>query len=135
MKYKNGVALTHKEWGEQNAVQFIGTEGRIEVSRGLFRTFPDKDLVKAALKPTDKRVYISDNHYQDWIDAIKKRTKPVSDVETGHRTASLCNIVNIGYELRRTLRWNPVAEEFMNDDYANMMRSRPYRGKWDLNDF
>ena len=135
MKYENGVVVNHKDWGEHNAVQFIGTEGRIEVSREFLRTFPDKDLAKAELKPTDKRVYFSDNHYQDWVDAMIKRTKPVSDVETGHRTASLCNIANIAYELQRPLQWNPAAEEFINDDYANLMRTRAYRGKWDFNNY
>ncbi|HKL33000.1 MAG TPA: Gfo/Idh/MocA family oxidoreductase, partial [Tangfeifania sp.] len=87
MIYENGVRMNHKQWGTDddfNAVQFIGTEGRIEVSRSFLRTFPDKSLAKAELKPGDKRVYYSDNHYQDWVDAMKKRTRPVSDVETGH---------------------------------------------------
>jgi len=135
MKYENGVVVNHKEWGEYNAVQFIGTTGRIEVSREFLRTFPDKELAKADLKSTDNRVYYSNNHYQDWIDAIKNRTRPVSDVETGHRTASLCNIVNIAYELQRPLQWNPDKEEFVNDYYANMMRTRAYRGKWDFNNY
>ena len=135
MVYKNGVVMNHVNWGEGNAVQFIGTAGKIEISRGFLRTFPDEKLAKAELKPTDKRVYFSDNHYQDWIDAIKKRTKPVSDVEIGHRTASLCNIANIAYELQRPLKWNPQKEEFSNDDYANLLRSRPYRGKWDFRNF
>ena len=135
MKYGNGVVVNHKDWGEFNAVQFIGTEGRIEVSREFLRTFPDKDLANAELKPTDKRVYFSDNHYQDWVDAMKKRTKPVSDVETGHRTASVCNIVNIAYQLQRPLQWNPVTEEFIHDDYANMMRTRAFRGKWDFTNY
>ena len=135
MRYENGVVVTHKDWGEGNAVQFIGTEGRIEVSREFLRTFPNKDLAKTALKSTDKRVYVSENHYQDWVDAMKKRTRPVSDVETGHRTSSVCNIVNIAYELQRPLQWNPVTEEFINDDSANMMRTRAYRGKWDFNNY
>lgn len=135
MKYDNGVVVNHKDWGEHNAVQFIGSEGRIEVSREFLRTFPNKELAKAELKPSDKRVYFSDNHYQDWIDAIKNRTRPVSDVETGHRTATVCNIVNIAYELQRPLQWNPEKEEFVNDDYANVMRTRAYRGKWDFNNY
>jgi hypothetical protein len=135
MKYENGVVVNHKDWGEHNAVQFIGTEGRIEVSRGFLRTYPDANLASVELKSTDKRVYYSDNHYQDWIDAIKKRSKPVSDVETGHRTSSMCNIANIAYELQRPLQWNPVTEEFINDDYANMMRTRAFRGKWDFNNY
>ncbi len=135
MKYENGVVVTHKNWGEGNAVQFIGTEGRIEVSREFLRTFPNTDLAKAELKPSDKRVYVSNNHYQDWVDAMKKRTRPISDVETGHRTASVCNLVNIAYELQRPLQWNPEKEEFINDDFANLMRTRAYRGKWDFNNY
>ncbi len=138
MVYDNGVRVNHKLWGKKgdnNAVQIIGTEGRIEVSRSFLRTFPNKNLAKADMKETDKRVYFSDNHYQDWIDAMKNRTRPISDVETGHRTATVCNVVNIAYELQRPLKWNPEKEEFTGDRGANMMVDRAYRGKWDYTDF
>ena len=135
MKYKNGVVVTHKNWGEHNAVQFIGTNGKIEVSRSFLRTFPNESLAKAELKQSDERVYFSDNHYRDWVQAIRNRTKPVSDVETGHRTAAMCNIANIAYELQRPLQYDPVTEKFINDPYADMLLSRPYRGKWDFNNF
>ena len=68
MVYENGIRVNHKLWGGErdgNAVQFIGTEGRIEVTREYLRTFPNEKLAKADLKPGDKRVYYSDNHYQD----------------------------------------------------------------------
>jgi hypothetical protein len=66
---------------------------------------------------------------------MKNRTKPISDVETGHRTASVCNVTNIAYELQRPLLWNPEKELFVGDDYANLMVGRPYRGKWDYTNF
>ncbi len=66
---------------------------------------------------------------------MKKRTKPVSDVETGHRTASVCNVTNIAYELGRPLVWNPQKEKFEDDDFANLMVGRAYRGKWDYTDY
>jgi predicted dehydrogenase len=138
MIYDNGVRVNHKLWGGEvdgNAVQFIGSEGKIEVSRSFLRTFPDEKLASADLKKNDQRVYFSDNHYQDWIDAIKKRSKPVSDVETGHRTATVCNLVNICYELERPLLWDPEDEKFIGDAWADIMLSRPYRGKWDFTDF
>jgi hypothetical protein len=56
-------------------------------------------------------------------------------VETGHRTASVCNIANIAYELQRPLLWDPAAEKFKGDNYASLMLSRPIRGKWDFTDF
>jgi len=138
MIYENGVRVNHKHWGtedDSNAVQIIGTEGRIEVSRSFLRTFPNEKLAETELRAGDKRVYFSDNHYQDWIDAVRKRTKPVSDVETGHRTASVCNVTNIAYELQRPLLWDPDKEQFNGDDFANLMVGRAYRGKWDYTDF
>jgi hypothetical protein len=134
MVYENGVVMNHVDWGSFNAVQFLGSEGKIEVSRSFYRS-DIEGLTELELKDSDTPLYHSDNHYQDWIDAIKKRTRPVSDVETGHRTASLCNIVNIAYALERPLHWKPAHERFIDDDYANSMLSRPFRGIWDFNDY
>lgn len=134
MKYANGTVMNHVNWGEGNAVQFLGSEGKIEVSRSFYRS-DIAGLTEMELKESDKQLYRSDNHYQDWVDAIKNRTRPVSDVETGHRTASVCNIVNIAYDLERPLKWAPSHEKFIDDDDANRMLTRPFRGKWDFNDF
>ena len=132
-QYANGITVNHKRWEPGNSIQFVGTEGTIEVSRSYLRSNPES-IVEQTLKPSDKRLYQSDNHYQDWIDAIKKRSRPVADVEIGHRTASVCNAVNIVYELQRDVKWNPKKEVF-DDAAANMMLSRPYRGDWNVNDF
>lgn len=131
--YANGIKVNHKSWGEGNAIQFIGDKGKIEVSRGFIRTTPE-NLAQLKFRSSDKHLYYSDNHYQDWVDAIKKRSKPICDVEIGHRTSSLCNAVNIAYELQKDLKWDPSKEVFDNA-YANLMRSRTYRGEWDFNKF
>ncbi|MGA0897035.1 MAG: Gfo/Idh/MocA family protein [Flavobacteriaceae bacterium] len=135
--YENGITVTHTKWGSgNNEIQFIGTEGRLEVSRGYLKTFPDESL---ADKPIDKsnpeRVYLSKNHHEDWLAAIKNRTRPICDVEIGHRTASVCNVANIAYALQRPLQWNPVREQFIDDPGANLMLDRAYRGPWNYRDF
>lgn len=134
MKYANGTVMNHVDWGENNAVQFLGSEGKIEVSRSFYRS-DIEGLTEIELSGNDTPLYTSDNHYQDWIDAIKARTRPVSDVETGHRTASVCNIVNIAYTLERPLKWAPSHEQFIDDEDANRMLTRPFRGKWDFSDY
>lgn len=131
--YANGVKVNHKKWGAGNAIQFIGDKGKIEVSRGFIRTTPE-NLASMKFTDKDKRLYLSENHYQDWIDAIKKRAKPICDVEIGHRSATICNAINIAYELQKDLKWDPVKEAFDNE-YANAMRNRPYRGEWDYTKF
>ncbi|MDR3140438.1 MAG: hypothetical protein LBU37_01720 [Tannerellaceae bacterium] len=62
---------------------------------------------------------------------MKTRKQPLSAVEAGHRTASLCMIVNLCYEFNRKLAWNPQKEEFQNDE-ANKCHSNPLRTPYSL---
>jgi len=48
----------------------------------------------------------------------------------GHRTASVCHLANIGYQLRRPLHWDPVKEQFRKDPEANQLVSRKPRAPW-----
>jgi len=132
-KYSNGTQVNHRQWGEPNAIQFIGDEGTIEVSRSFLR-FSNPKLNDIKLSNKDNRLHYSDNHYADWIKSIKDRSTPVASVEIGHRTATVCNAVNIAYETQKKLKWNPKTELFDNP-YANNMKSRPYRGHWDYNNY
>jgi predicted dehydrogenase len=134
MKYANGIVMNHVDWGENNAVQFIGSEGKIEVSRGFYRS-DIAGLTELELKGDDTPLYRSVGHYQDWVNAMKNRTRPISDVETGHRTASVCNIANMAYDLERPLKWSPSHEQFIDDKDANRMIIRSFRGKWNINDY
>jgi predicted dehydrogenase len=134
IRYASGVVMNHVDWGEFEAVQFIGSEGKIEVSRSFYRS-DIEGLTELELKAGDRPLCHSDNHYQDWVDAIKTRTRPVADVETGHRTATVCNIANIAYTLERPLKWAPAHEKFIDDEDANSMLTRPFRGTWDFNDY
>ena len=88
----------------------------------------------AALKdriigPNEKHVYESTNHYTDFLKAMRNRTRPVCDVEIGHRTASVCNIGNIAYEVKKSLTWNPKSEKF-NDADANALLGRKLKKSW-----
>jgi hypothetical protein len=48
----------------------------------------------------------------------------------GHRSASICHLANIGYWLRRTLKWDPAQEKFVGDEAANKLLSREPRAMW-----
>ena len=131
MKYANGVTMVQESFGRGNAVQFVGTEGTINISRQFLDSDPPS-LAKKEMGDNDTRLYHSDNHYQDWLDCIKSREKPICDVEIGHRTATVCNIANMAYKLKRNLRWDPEKEKFIKDPEANLMRTKQYRSEWKL---
>ena len=75
-------------------------------------------------------MYKSENHYKDFLQAMRDRTKPICDVEIGHRTASMCNIGNIGYQLKRPLQWDANKEQFINDAEANVLLGRKLYNEW-----
>jgi hypothetical protein len=69
---------------------------------------------------------------QDWLDAMRKRSTPLADVEIGHRSISVCHLVNITRQLNRRLKWDPVAEQFPGDAEANALVDRPRRKGYEL---
>ena len=129
--YNNGIKVIHKNFNRGYAVRFIGTEGTLDISREFLDSKPE-NIAKIEIKDTDKHLYFSDNHYNDWIQCIKNRSRPAADVEIGHRTASMCNIGNICYRLRRPLKWDPEKEEFKNDPEANKLLTKDYRAPYIL---
>jgi predicted dehydrogenase len=130
-RYENGIVMTHEKWDWNNAILFTGTEGELRVQRKKIETTP-ASLATRVIAETEKHVYKSENHYKDFFDAMRKRSKPICDVEIGHRTASVCNIGNIAYQLNRPLQWNPKKESFKNDKEANALLGRSMNDAWGI---
>ena len=80
----------------------------------------------------DVRLYVSHNHGQNFLDCIKTRERPVSDVETGHRSAVLNHLGNIAVWTGRAIQWDPVKEEILGDPEASRRLWRPMRPPWRL---
>lgn len=126
--YANGVEMFH---GGPSGCTFEGTEGTIYVDRPRITSTP-ASILEQPLGERDFRLpAVGNNHRQNWLDCIRSRQRPVADVEIGARTAQICQLGNIGYQLRRSLRWDPPSEVFINDAEANRLRSRENRAPWD----
>ncbi len=128
-KYKNGVEMYHVPQKNDQFCEFVGTKGTVWVARGKLKTTPDT-LKTQIIGASEKHVYFSDNHYEDFLKAIKTRQKPICDVEVGHRTASVCSLGNICFELNRPLTWRPKKEKFKHDDEANKLLGRAMKPEW-----
>ncbi|MHC4206406.1 MAG: Gfo/Idh/MocA family protein [Planctomycetota bacterium] len=127
-KYATGITMTRDR---ANGVLFTGTKGKVETNRGHLRTEPE-DLKDKKLGPDEIRLYESRNHYTDWLDAVRKRSKPICDIETGCRSVTVCHLGNIAYKLGRPLKWDPKREVFVGDAVANRLLCRPMRSPWHL---
>jgi hypothetical protein len=72
------------------------------------------------------------NHKEDWLQAITSNKKPCMDIKIAHRVANMCNVGNLSYILGRKLTWDGVKEQFVGDEEANRMLSRPQRKPYQL---
>jgi predicted dehydrogenase len=131
MVYENGIIMKHLDFGRGYGVRFIGSKGSLDISREYLDSKPE-NIATALIQPTEIQLYESIDHYQDWLDAIKTGKTPICDVETGHRTASVCALANIAYWLKRPLTWNPRKEEFKNDNAAGKYLEAEIRDPWKL---
>ena len=125
--YANGTEMFH---GGPSGCTFEGTDGTIYVDRGRIESKPES-ILKEPLGAKDFHLEpIGKDHRKNWLDCIASRKKPVADVEIGARTASICHLGNIGYQLGRKLKWNPSKEQFIGDAEANKLIHRERRGVW-----
>lgn len=86
-----------------------------------------KDLPN--LKPF---IELSPGHQQNFIDAIRTRKQPESELSYARKMTLPMHLALISWRLGRKLEWDSEKEEFIQDSEANSMLSRPYREKWNL---
>ena len=132
-EYANGhkIILGQQQKDIPGAVTFIGDKGRVFVDRGKITADPP-ELLSTEFGASDTRLYVSKNHYQNFLDCIKSREKPICDVEIGHRSATVCHLGNIALRLGKRIKWDAAKEQIIGDDEAAGMLTRPYRQPWKL---
>jgi predicted dehydrogenase len=140
MRYASGTLLklhneprrkTHEDLG----AIFVGDKGRIEILRGDFRAEPkelEAELRKKAPPVTPEGPKECKEHIENFFECLRTRKPPNADVETGHRSTTVCHLMNICREVGRKLTWDPKAETFVGDDEANGKLSRPRRKGYEL---
>lgn len=130
LKYANGTVMYHGGLqGYGFGVVFVGERGKVCVDRGKFKVEPD-ELAATKVEELPIKLYKSNNHYKDFVDRIRDRQKPICDVEVGARTVTICHLANLAYWHKRSLKWDPAAEQFVGDAEANTWKTREYRGPW-----
>ncbi|RJP28437.1 MAG: gfo/Idh/MocA family oxidoreductase [Candidatus Omnitrophota bacterium] len=135
-RYTNGVTVYGRPYpdekiGETGGGWFVGTEGRIGVDREHLVSHP-AGIVERPIGANDIHLYHSDSHSGNFIDCIRSRKPTICDAETAHRSASVLLLGGIVQKLNRKLKWDPVKEEFINDEEANQLLSLTMRPPWNI---
>ncbi|MDG1809955.1 MAG: Gfo/Idh/MocA family oxidoreductase [Pirellulaceae bacterium] len=114
-----------------NGILFEGSKGRFFVNRGKLVGKPVEELSSHPL-PDDavEQVYggkVSANHSLNFIESVKQRTNPVSDVWSHNQMLEICHLANIAMRLNRPLKWDAVNRTILDDEQASTFLTRDYR--------
>lgn len=136
----NGVVLTYEMrlwtpypyYDESEGAVLYGDRGYIVLGVRRWRAFdPQNKLVASGQCSLDATL-----HVRNFLQCVRTRQRPNSDIETvGHPASLLCHTGNIAWRVGRSLEIDSATENFINDDEANALCTRPeYRAPWLLPD-
>lgn len=119
-----------------NGILFEGTEGRLFVNRGKISGKPVEELKERPLPDgAIEAVYggkVSANHTANFIEGMRSRKQPISDVWSHNRMLEICHLSNIAMRLGREVQWDPVKRQIVGDDQANAFLSRKSRQGYEI---
>jgi predicted dehydrogenase len=146
--------------GQGGGLQFFGDKGALTINRGGFTIASDTKTdplvtvpgVRAGTHPiggpsvapnTPSEPWIKDlkesgssdaqfaDHARNFVDCIKSRQRPISDVEEGFQVSTAYHLANLSLRLGRKLQWDTETETIVGDKEAAARLERPYRKPWD----
>ena len=131
--------------GFDNGVMFSGSDGRFLVNRGKLVGKPVEMLKENPLDESAMGdLYVSGKvpkgpgkgntgaQMQTFMECIKTRETPNSDVASHHKMMNVCHAINIAMRLGRKLKFDTKNEKFIDDEAANGFIERQQRAGYEI---
>jgi hypothetical protein len=134
LRFAGGLVMNFTDGKRQPlGVRFEGTDGWVFVKEkhlgGTVQAEPQA-ILKEPFGPGDVRLPVSNDHAQNFLDAVRSRGETIAPVEMAVRSDTICHLSDTAMRLGRKLRWDPERETFPEDPEAARMLSRPLRQPW-----
>lgn len=135
--YADGVKLVMRSTGWHGmgscSSQYVGEEGWVETGDSG-RMAVSSDALRKELKyfPSSGANWSPKNHIDEFCECVKSRRTPSANAKVAAQSHIVCHCAYIAWQLGRTLNYDPVKNEFINDEEANRMRSRAMREGYTL---
>ncbi|HYL99709.1 MAG TPA: Gfo/Idh/MocA family oxidoreductase [Blastocatellia bacterium] len=138
--WEHATAIGRGPYDRDHGVEFHGNEATLVIDRGGWEVYSETERVQWRARYRSTGVPRQFNNSQDYhflhvknfVDCMKDRTRPHSDVEIGHNSMIACHLGNIAFRLGRTVRWDGEKECIIGDEEAQKYVMREYRAPWSL---
>jgi predicted dehydrogenase len=136
-EYPGFIATYENRLGNANSliqhgygILFHGTKGTLFVDRGRYDVYPEKDsaLEEATVKSGNNSNMA---HWANFLDCVKTRQRPISDIEIGHRSTTTALLGNVALRSKLRIDWDEKTETTAQAA-ARQYLHREYRAPWKL---
>jgi predicted dehydrogenase len=110
---------------------FVGTEGSLVCDYDT-REIRLGGEVLEDVPEVPQTIPRSPGHQRNFLDSVKSRTPPESNLHYARRMALPMHLGLISWRLARSLDWDDEKERFVSDPAADYLLSRDYRAPWTL---
>ncbi|HEY3856678.1 MAG TPA: Gfo/Idh/MocA family oxidoreductase [Verrucomicrobiae bacterium] len=116
--------------GISHGAEFIGEHGSLVVDRERYVYYPNP---KDGPRPPESQ-WADSTHWQNFLDCIRSRKTPNSDIESMAKTTILCHLGNIALQGGTTVQWDAAAQDVAHrSSVAHCLAyQREYRKPWKL---
>jgi predicted dehydrogenase len=118
---------------------FLGSEASMVLDRAgysIVREMRGQKVVSTgALIGPEETVPAKDDHlyhFEVFLNNLRQRKQPEANPETCHYASAVGHLMNISWEVGRTIRWDGESNRVVDDPAANALVLRPYRKPWKL---
>jgi len=143
---KNGFVLQYtmrlgcRRVRRSHAKCFYGTEASMLVDRSRISIAPEakgkKTFVEAGhlLNPEEEILAADDrfHHSEVFLENIRDRKQPEANAEAGHYATNFGHLMNISWQVGRSIRWDGQQDRVIDDAEADALVTKPYRAPWKL---
>jgi len=110
-----------------------GTEATIFVNRSGCWLIPNakSKVAEASWENDNEMRQMNVPHWKNWIECIKTRQKPTSEIETCVRSSTVCQLANLSMRFKHRLDWDEQNWTVQQDAVKPYLNAR-YRAPWKL---
>jgi predicted dehydrogenase len=131
--YERRSANSQSMFGKGGGILFCGTEGTMFLDRGGYKIVAEKSGKDA--QPADIEEKSTDsgnkNHWANFLDCVKTREKPISDIAVCQRSTTTCLLGNLAFRGGLQVEWDANTWT-TSTQAARAALSREYRSPWKL---
>jgi predicted dehydrogenase len=128
--YENRLGNSQSMFDQNYGILFHGSKGTMFVDRGRYEIYPEKgsSLEAVTVKSSNNSNMA---HWANFLDCVKTRQKPISDIEIGHRSTTTALLGNVALRSKLRIDWDSKAETTAQPA-ARKFLHREYRKPWKL---